>query len=140
LVALNTRPVVVAATVGVPEITPAEDNERPAGRVPDCKVQVMGDVPVAESVKLYAVPTVAKVSEVVVTVGTTEDEPTVSVNILSSNPKALVARKVIDVLAVAVGVPERTPPTEKDIPVGKVPLSIAQVIGVVPVAVKVVVG
>jgi hypothetical protein len=65
---------------------------------------------------------------------------TVNDNGLSANPKALVARKVIDPLAVAVGVPDRTPPEEKDIPVGNVPLASDQVIGAVPVAVKVVVG
>ena len=66
---------------------------------------------------------------------------TVSVNTLSSNPKALIARKVTDPLVVAVGVPERTPPEEKDIPAGKVlPGAKDQVIGAVPVAVKVVVG
>jgi hypothetical protein len=65
---------------------------------------------------------------------------TVSDNGLSANPNALVARKVIDPLAVAVGVPDRTPPEEKDIPVGNVPLASDQVIGAVPVAVKVVVG
>jgi hypothetical protein len=65
---------------------------------------------------------------------------TVSVNGLSANPKALVALNVIDPLEVAVGVPDKTPPDEKVKPVGKVPEATLQVIGAVPVAVKVVVG
>ena len=35
LVALKTKPVVVAVTVGVPEIMPPDDNDSPAGSVPD---------------------------------------------------------------------------------------------------------
>ena len=66
---------------------------------------------------------------------------TVSVSVLSANPKALVARKVTDPLVVAVGVPERAPPEEKDIPAGSaLPGAKDHVIGAVPVAVKVVVG
>jgi hypothetical protein len=65
---------------------------------------------------------------------------TVSVNGLSANPNALVARKVIDPLEVAVGVPANTPPTNV-IPAGNVLPGVKdQVIGAVPVAVKVVVG
>jgi hypothetical protein len=67
------------------------------------------------------------------------DELTVNVNGLSANPKALVARKVILPEAVAVGVPDNTPPTNV-IPVGKVPEAMLQVIVGEPVAVKVVVG
>jgi len=57
------------AVVGVPEITPAELNAKPAGSVPELSNQVYGAVPpVAASVTLvYAVPTVpAGSGEVVV--------------------------------------------------------------------------
>jgi hypothetical protein len=47
---------------------------------------------------------------------------------------------VIDPLAVAVGVPDKTPAVLNDMPVGSVPAVTLQVIGVEPLAVKVVLG
>jgi len=35
----NVRPLAVPAAVGVPLITPAADNERPVGSVPDLRLQ-----------------------------------------------------------------------------------------------------
>jgi hypothetical protein len=52
----------------------------------------------------------------------------------------LVAVNVIDPLAVAVGVPDRTPAVLNAIPAGSVPAVTLQVIGAVPVAVNVVDG
>ena len=65
---------------------------------------------------------------------------TVKVNGLLADPKALVAVKVMLPDAVAVGVPDNTPPELKLIPVGSVPAVTLQVIVGEPVAVKVVVG
>jgi hypothetical protein len=65
---------------------------------------------------------------------------TVSVSVLESAPSAFVAVNVIDALAVAVGVPDRTPALLNDMPVGSVPAVTLQVIGVEPLAVNVVVG
>ena len=56
-----------------------------------------------------------------------------------ADPKALVAVNVILLLAVAVGVPAKTPPELNVMPAGKAPV-LLHVIGEVPVAVKVVVG
>ena len=65
---------------------------------------------------------------------------TVSVSALESAPCKLVAVNVIDPLAVAVGVPDKTPAELNAIPAGSVPAVTLQVIGAVPVAVNVVVG
>lgn len=142
LVTRNIKAFAVPTTAGVPEMTPLLDKLRPDGSVPACNAHVGAGVPVAASVKLYETPATAGIRDAVVTTGA-EFAPaalTVSVSGRSSSPKALVARKVIDPLAVVVGVPERTPPELKLIPVGNVPLCTVQVIGAVPVAVNVVVG
>jgi hypothetical protein len=52
----------------------------------------------------------------------------------------LVAVNVIDALAVAVGVPDKTPALLNAMPAGSVPAVTLQVIGAVPVAVNVVDG
>jgi hypothetical protein len=65
---------------------------------------------------------------------------TVNVSDVLADPYALVAVNVIDPLAVAVGVPDKTPALLNDIPVGSVPAVTLQVIGAVPVAVNVVDG
>ena len=65
---------------------------------------------------------------------------TVSVSVLESAPCAFVAVNVIEPLAVAVGVPDKTPAELNDIPVGSVPAVTLQVIGVEPLAVNVVDG
>jgi hypothetical protein len=47
----------VPAVVGVPEITPPEDRDNPAGGEPDARDQLYGVTPpVAASVWLYATP------------------------------------------------------------------------------------
>jgi hypothetical protein len=65
---------------------------------------------------------------------------TVRVSTRVADPYPLVAVKVINPLAVAVGVPDKTPAVLNAIPAGNVPLVMLQVIGAVPVAVKVVDG
>jgi hypothetical protein len=51
-VARNTNPLVVASTVGVPLMTPADDTLSPVGSVPDWSEMVGVGVPVKASVKL----------------------------------------------------------------------------------------
>jgi hypothetical protein len=51
-VARNTKPLVVASTVGVPLMTPALDTLRPAGNVPACSDIVGVGEPVKASVKV----------------------------------------------------------------------------------------
>jgi hypothetical protein len=65
---------------------------------------------------------------------------TVNASDVFADPYAFVAVNVIDPLAVAVGVPDKTPALLNAIPVGSVPAVTLQVIGAVPVAVNVVVG
>src|SRR4029078_8696497 len=67
-VALTVK-VAVPAVVGVPDRAPVEDRVTPAGSVPEAMVHVYGPVPpVAVSVWLYAVPTVAPARDEVDTV------------------------------------------------------------------------
>jgi hypothetical protein len=68
------------------------------------------------------------------------DAFTVSVSARLSAPCAFVAVNVMLPLAVAVGVPDRTPALLNANPAGSVPAVTLQVIGAVPVAVNVVVG
>jgi hypothetical protein len=57
----------VPAVVGVPEISPVSGSSvKPAGKLPAVTLQFIVPPPVAESVWLYAVPTVPFGSEVVV--------------------------------------------------------------------------
>jgi hypothetical protein len=76
----------------------------------------------------------------VIKIGPAPAALTVSVRVLESAPRALVAVNVIDPLAVAVGVPDSTPALLNVIPAGSVPLVTVQVIGAVPLAVNVVDG
>ena len=60
----------VPAVVGLPEITPVVAlSDKPAGRLPAEMLHVMGVVPVAARVWLYATPTVPPGREVVVMAG-----------------------------------------------------------------------
>jgi len=69
LVALTVK-LDVAAVVGVPEIMPVVSARfKPVGNVPLSRLQVMGVVPVAANVWLYAVPVVPLGNDVVVIVG-----------------------------------------------------------------------
>jgi hypothetical protein len=128
------------APLGVPDISPVDEfNDK--GEIDPLTIDHVTPPPVAVSVSEYADPATPENRTYEVIAGALAPAAfTVNVNGLSANPKALVARKVIDPLAVAVGVPDRTPPEEKDIPVGKVPEAMLQVIVGEPVAVKVVVG
>jgi hypothetical protein len=68
LVAL-TDSVYDAAVVGVPDRTPAVESDNPVGIVPVSSVHVIGVVPVAASVCVYATPTVPPGSVAVVMTG-----------------------------------------------------------------------
>ena len=67
LVALTTKEVVPVA-VGVQEIVPEEESDKPFGNVPLSLLHVMGVSPVAVNVWLYAVFTVPLGNDVVVIV------------------------------------------------------------------------
>ena len=70
LLAAFTVKVNVPVAVGVPEMIPERERVRPAGRLlPLSSVQVMGAVPVAARVWLYASPTLPPCRVVVVMTG-----------------------------------------------------------------------
>jgi hypothetical protein len=126
----------VPTVVGVPEITPLSARLKPVGNASLSTLHVMGAVPVAVSVCLYAVPTVPSGNVAVVIVGATA-VAIVMDNCLVSLPAALVAFTVkVDVPAV-VGVPVIAPVAARLRSAGKVPLSMFHVMGAVPVAVSV---
>jgi len=138
LVAL-TEKLNVAAVVGVPLITPLVVFKlRPPGRLPLAIAHVIGAVPVAARVWLYAVPTVPAGKEAVVIVGANGAELMTMLSALVAFPALLVALIVkLDVAAV-VGVPLITPVAGVKLrPVGRLPTDIAHVIGAVPVAARV---
>jgi len=99
----------VAAVVGVPLRTPAEDRPSPAGSVPAVTDQLYGVVPpVAASVWLYAVPTVPAGSEAVVIERDTGAALIVTENAFVAVPPPVTWTVKLEVAAV-VGVPLRTP-------------------------------
>ena len=112
----------VPAAVGVPEMTPALERERPEGSVPETVDHEYGDVPpVAASVWLYAAPTLPSASVVVVTrrsTGTVIDSAWSSV---SAGVWESVARTVKFDVPEAVGVPLMIPPLLKVNPDGRAP-------------------
>jgi hypothetical protein len=120
----------VPAVVGVPVIAPVSARLRSAGKTPLSTFHVMGAVPVAASVWLYAAPTVppGNVAVVISTAMIFID------NCFVSLPAALVAFTVKVYVFAAVGVPVIAPSAERLKPVGNVPLSRLHVIGVSPVA------
>ena len=126
----------VPAEVGVPDITPAVERLNPAGRLPLANDHVMGVVPVAASVALYAVPVTPPGNVVVVMVGFTVAALITMLSVLVSLPTLLLAFTVKLEVPAVVGVPEITPAPERLKPVGSVPFSNDHVIGAVPVAVS----
>ena len=134
LVALTVK-AYIPTVVGVPEIMPVSASVKPVGKdEPVSRVHVMGVSPVAASVWLYAVPAVPLVNVSVVIVG---DVMIVIEKIFLLFPMSLVALTWnVDVPDV-VGVPEITPSVESVKPVGNVPVSMSQIMGVSPVAVNV---
>jgi hypothetical protein len=94
-------------------------------------------------VLVYETPTVPLAGAFVVVISgaiPSPAAPTVNASDVLADPYAFVAVNVIDPLAVAVGVPDKTPAELNVIPAGSVPAVTLQVIGAVPVAVNVVVG
>jgi hypothetical protein len=82
--------------VGVPEIVPAVDMVRPAGSEPELMFHVIGVVPVAASVWLKLLPTVAAVKgDVVVIVGAAVAAATVMLNVLVVSPALFAAFTVM---------------------------------------------
>jgi hypothetical protein len=135
LVAFTVK-VFVSATVGVPEITPAVERVKPAGNEPLSRLHVMGAVPVARSVRLYAVPTVPPpANDVVVIFGEPAGPLIVKVNCLVSLPTSFSAFTVKVYVPAVVGSPAIMPvdvPRVK--PVGNEPLSRLHVMGWFPFA------
>src|SRR5262245_29799583 len=100
----------LAARVGVPAIVPVEaGSARPAGRVPDARLQVSAPLPpLASSFAEYAAPTAPAGREAVVIVMFAP--PTVSVRVfVAVAPPASATLNVSEALAAAVGVPAIVP-------------------------------
>jgi hypothetical protein len=124
--------------VGVPEITPAFDSVRPAGRLPEEIDHVYPGVPpLALSVKLYATPTcpapsvvVLIVNGAVVVVGEVVMEK-LAVFVCAGDSLSVTATVKFEV-PLAVGVPEITPALDKVRPAGRLPAFIDQVYPGVP--------
>lgn len=143
LVATIDRVPSAAVAVGVPEITPALDNDNPAGSVtPLPNAQVIGVVPAVTKVersRLYASPTRANTCGIPPAYAiAVPDTPTTTETADDAEPAELVAVTVNDVVPVAEGVPESTPVVElSDKPAGREPVVTDHVIGTVPLAVNV---
>ena len=124
----------VPAAVGVPVIVPLVFRVNPAGSVPLEMLHVMGVVPVAARVWLYAVPTVPFGSVVVVIAGSAT---TVIESAFVTDPAEFSAFTVKLAVPAVVGVPVIVPFVFRVSPAGSVPLETLHVMGVVPVAASV---
>ena len=126
----------VFTAVGVPVIAPVVPFKfKPVGRLPLAIAHVIGVVPVALSVWLYALFTVPSGSETVVIVG---GAAMTMLRELVPFPAEFVALTEKVNVPIVVGVPEITPVVSFKIrPAGSVRLEIDQVRGVVPVAARV---
>ena len=126
----------VPAVVGVPVIAPVVPFKfKPVGRLPLAIAHVIGVVPVALSVWLYALFAVPSGSEAVVIVG---GAATTMLRELVPFPAEFVALTENVNVPIVVGVPEITPVVSFKIrPAGSVRLDIDHVIGVDPVAASV---
>jgi hypothetical protein len=127
------------AVVGVPEITPlVEFRERPAGRVPVEIPQVIGVDPVRARVNENEIPVVRVPSEVVVIFGAVPPVAIVPEYVCESEPTPFVAVTAKEYAPDPVGVPEITPVLEFRVkPAGIVPAEIVQVMGPVPITLRV---
>jgi len=134
-VALTVKLYVLAA-VGVPVIAPvAEFKLKPVGNVPLATAHVIGVVPVALSVWLYALFTVPSGSVAVVIVG---GAAITILRELVPFPAELVALTEKVNAPIVVGVPDITPVEAFRLkPAGKARAEMSHVIGVVPVAARV---
>ena len=113
----------VPAVVGVPDITPPEESDNPAGSDPEASAQLYGVVPpVAASVWLYATPIWPFGRLDVVTdrsTGIVMDRAFVAV---SAGAWASATCTVKLAVPAVVGVPLITPPEDKESPAGSEPL------------------
>src|SRR5215472_16778638 len=123
--------------VGVPEIAPAEDSVRPAGKAPELVLQLYGAAPpLAANAVEYAVPTCPDGTTVVVTC---TGLPAAAIVMLSAFV-TLWAVGVVESVSLAVklndpatvGVPEIVPVEDKLRPPGNAPALMFQLYGVVP--------
>jgi hypothetical protein len=121
----------VCAVVGVPLITPPEESDNPAGSAPLESDQLYGVwPPAAARVWEYAIPTVPPGRLAVVTdrsTGIVMDSALVAV---SAGVWASVTWAVKLAVPAVVGVPEMTPPEERDRPAGREPEASDQLYGV----------
>ena len=124
----------VPAAEGVPVMTPSAESVNPSGKLPFCSVHVIGAVPVAVSVWLYAVSSTPSGKVVVVISGAIAELVMVILNALLLFPALLVAFTVKVDVPTVVGVPLITPADDSVKPVGSVPLANVHVIGAVPEA------
>jgi hypothetical protein len=125
--------------VGVPEIVPADDNVRPAGKAPALRLQLYGVVPpLAASVIEYAVPTCPDGTEALVICTAVTAAATVRANDLvavSAFGFGLVESVTWAVKLKepdAVGVPEIVPAEDNVRPPGSAPALMLQLYGWVP--------
>jgi len=125
----------VPAAVGVPDSTPTELSDKPAGsgRLAGSKDHVIGVSPVADSVWLYATPVVPSGRVGVVMIGGAD---TVMLRSFVSSPTALLALTVKEYTPPVVGVPVIAPEAASESPggSGKLPVSSDHVSGVSPSA------
>ena len=127
--------VAVPATEGVPEITPEEDNDNPAGNTPLSRLQLYGEIPPsADRVWLYTLPTIPSARLVVLI-----DKGGASVIVILSCCVSVEAGASLSVtftvnvsIPATEGVPEITPEDDNDKPAGNTPLSKLQLYGEIP--------
>ena len=124
----------VPASVGVPVIVPvAVLRVKPPGKAPTVMLHVIGAVPVAVSVSVYAVPTVPWSSVCAGIVGATTGAAIVMDSCLVTLPKLFWARTVKLNVPAAVGVPVIAPVVAFSVkPPGSAPAAMLNVSGIAP--------
>jgi hypothetical protein len=140
LFAAVTVNVIVPSVVGEPDISPVETFRlRPAGSEPPDIDQLIGPVPLAVSVWLYAAPTEPPESVVVVISGATGAAVIAMLkSFVASGETPLAAVTVNAAVSTVVGVPAISPVAAFNVrPAGSVPVVTDQVMGLLPVAVNV---
>jgi hypothetical protein len=132
----------VPAVVGVPEISPVDARDKPAGNEPLSRLHVMVPVPVARSFAVYAVPTVPPINDALVVItGEPGAGPAGSIfmdNSFVSSPLSFSAFTVKVYVPAVVGIPAIMPVSlERVKPNGIEPLSRLHVMGLSPFAASV---
>jgi hypothetical protein len=90
----------VFTAAGVPDITPAEESDKPLGNEPVSMLHVMGVSPAAASVWLYTVPTAPLGNDVVVMVGVPVPSPLSPVPVPPLSPHEANAKANVRISAV----------------------------------------